>query len=340
MNEKATENKRIYKDMNSKKADREHPKSKYEARNAQEVLNGIQIVNELKDTDDTIGSMSVVCPECSAKKWKGETKSICCKDGKILLDKFPDPPPYLKTLWTANTPNARLFRDNSRSFNNALALASLKKVERRFTGSYNPSVIFEGKVTILCGPLMAEPHEQPRFAQLYIHDPSTQHTVRVKNMNLPSSLSKKQRESITQTMKKLQDLMMEINPYVKDFIHVCEIPEDEIKEGKLVISCKARPEAEHERRYNEQLNLSEVSVLTNSQPGDLVLRKRGGGLSSIKDLHPCAQPMHFTLLFPYGTKGYDESQKQVGGLRRVTPREFFSFHLNMRDYYSDFLFRG
>ena len=101
---------------------------------------------------------------------------------------------------------------------------------------------------------MAESHEQPRFAQLYIHDLSTQHTVRVKNMNLPSSLSKKQRESITQTMKKIQDLLTEINPFVKDFIHVCEIPEDEIKEGKLVISCKVRPEAEHERRYNEQVN--------------------------------------------------------------------------------------
>ena len=80
----------------------------------------------------------------------------------------------------------------------------------------------------------------------------------------------------------------------------------------MVISCKARPSGEHERRYNEQQSLSEVSVLTNSEKGDLVLRKRGGGLQFINDLHPAAQPLHFTLLFPYGTKGYRESEKKKG----------------------------
>ena len=88
-----------------------------------------------------------------------------------------------------------------------------------------------------------------------------------------------------------------------------------------------------------------MSVLTNSESGDLVLRKRGGGLQTISDLNPSAQPLHFTLLFPYGTKGYNEADKKKAkdgsnSNRRVTPREFFAFHLNMRDYYSDFLFRG
>ena len=245
-----------------------------------------------------------------------------------------------------NTPEARLFRQHSRSFNNALALASLKVNQRKFSGSsYNPGVVFEGKVHIIHGPLIAEDNEQPRFAQIYIHDPATQHTIRVNNMNLPSSLSLKQKNSITHTMKKLQDLLMEINPFVKDFLHVCEIPEDEIKEGKLVISCKERPDGEHQRRYNIQQSLSEVSILTNSESGDLVLQKRGGGLKIISDLNPSALPLHFTLLFPYGTKGYSEAEKKkekdgTNSHKRVTPREFFTFHLNMRDYYSDYLFRG
>ena len=55
--------------------------------------------------------------------------------------------------------------------------------------------------------------------------------------------------------------------------------------------------------------------------------------------------MHFTLLFPYGSKGYDATEKHKDkdgdtGIRRVTPREFFAYHLNMRDKNSDFLFRG
>ena len=56
--------------------------------------------------------------------------------------------------------------------------------------------------------------------------------------------------------------------------------------GKIVISAKARPTGEHERRYNEQINLQEVSILTNSEPHDLVLQLRGGGLHTISDLNP------------------------------------------------------
>ena len=117
--------------------------------------------------------------------------------------------------------------------------------------------------------------------------------------------------------------MIEVNPFVKDFLHVCEIPDEDIKDGKLVISCKACPHGEHERRYNQQESLSEVSVLTNSESGDLVLRKRGDGLKTISDLNPSAQPLHFTLLFPYGTKVYNEADKKKGkdgsiSHRRVT----------------------
>jgi hypothetical protein len=132
---------------------------------------------------------------------------------------------------------------------------------------------------------------------------------------------------------------MEVNPFVKDYIHVCEIPDEDILEGKLVISCKT-PKDEHERRYNLQQNFSEVSVLTNSEPNDIVLRKRGGGLQFMYDLHPAAQPLHFPLLFPYGTKGNSEFSKQRNSTRRITPREFFAFHLNMRNLNSDYLFRG
>ena len=78
-------------------------------------------------------------------------------------------------------------------------------------------------------------------------------------MNLPKNLTTNQIESITNIMISLQNLMHEVNPFVKDFLHICEIPDEEIKEGKLVISCRARPDGEHERRYNQQQNLSEVT---------------------------------------------------------------------------------
>ena len=143
------------KDKEAKQHQRRNPRSSYIARNAQDVLHGRQIVKELKHSDDSIGAMDNVCIICSARKWKSESSTTCCNDGKVLLESFPDPPPLLKKLWTSKATEAKLFRENSRSFNNALALASLKVNERKFHGSaYAPSVVFEGKV--IQGPAMAE----------------------------------------------------------------------------------------------------------------------------------------------------------------------------------------
>ena len=71
-----------------------------------------------------------------------------------------------------------------------------------------------------------------------------------------------------------------------------------------------------------QQSFGEVSILTNSVPSDLVLRKRGGGLKIIYDIHPAAQALHFILLFPYGTKGYSEFMKHKGQNKRVSPESF------------------
>ena len=121
-----------------------------------------------------------------------------------------------------------------------------------------------------------------------------------------TNLSKDQVRIITQTVQKLQNLLLEVNPFVKDFLHICEIPDDQLKHGKIVLGCKKedRPKDAHERRYNPQTKLSEVSILTNSVPCNLVLRKRGGGLQHIYDPYPDAHSLHFVLLFPYGTPGW------------------------------------
>ena len=76
--------------------------------------------------------MSNVRPFCDANKWKEETPSLCCNKGKVMLDCFPNPPKLLKSLLTVDTIEARLFRENIRSFNNALALSSIKVEERKF----------------------------------------------------------------------------------------------------------------------------------------------------------------------------------------------------------------
>ena len=44
------------------------------------------------DPSCIIGSMSVTCQHCEAKKWKGETPGMCCSGGKVELPQLMDPP--------------------------------------------------------------------------------------------------------------------------------------------------------------------------------------------------------------------------------------------------------
>ena len=148
-------------------------------------------------------------------------------------------------------------------------------------------------------------------------------------MSLPGSMSLQNRNTIYTILEELQRIIKDVNPYVKDFRMICELPEEELLEGTLVISAEARPVGEHERRYNVQGSLKEISILTNAHPHDLVVHIRGGGLQSVSDLNPSAMPLHFTLLFPYGTKGWDMHTTCANSQKRVSTHEFFNYYTNV-----------
>merc|ERR1712082_439836 len=100
-------------------------------------------------------------------------------------------------------------------------------------------------------------------------------------------------------------------------------------EGTIVISAKAKPEDGYEQIYNDQLNLDELRIVTNEQYDklDLVVHTHGGELQLISNLNPKVMPLHFTLLFPFGTPGYDQDLRHLDERKRVSPREYFIYLL-------------
>lgn len=44
------------------------------------------------------GSANIVCSHCKALKWKGESKGMCCQDGKVKLESIREPPEPLLSL--------------------------------------------------------------------------------------------------------------------------------------------------------------------------------------------------------------------------------------------------
>ena len=292
---------------------------------SQEILDGVIPVEPLH-----IGSMTEVCKHCDALKFPWETPSSCCGGGKIVLSPFPAPPEPLLELFISQSEDAQIFRKNARSINNAVCLTSLMNHYQPRLAGWQPSVIFQGRIQTLVGPLLHAPGETPTFAQLYVLDAEMERTTRFNNMILPSETSIQDRTVLQEHLQRVQDCLHETNPFIHDFKQILEIPDEELVNGKLIISAKA-PTGEHARRYNAQLDLKEISIVTNCQSHDLVLNKRGGGLQTVSDLNPNGMPLHFTLLFPHGTKGWDHQEMHADGKRRVTPKEFFTYHLRIRD---------
>ena len=144
-------------------------------------------------------------------------------------------------------------------------------------------------------------------------------------------ISDQEKIKLQSILQNLQDALKACNPYVRDFRQIITIPDEQLASGRLVISAKARPQGEHERRYNPQVCLEEVSLLTVNGKHDLVVTKKDGRLEIVSEQNQSAMPLHFTLLFPTGTKGWHpELRQSPGSTKRLTCREFTVFHLNWR----------
>ena len=155
----------------------------------------------------------------------------CFLNGKIRLERFTKPTDdtFLK-LWFKNNQESRVFCKYSCFFNNGLCFSSLRVNELQFRG-YTPSIVFEGRVHQYVGPLQAKEGEDPRFAQLYVHDPILEKTARVANMQMPATLSLEERQFVNAIVDHLQEDLKQINPFVKDFKQIVELSPDDLQGG-------------------------------------------------------------------------------------------------------------
>ena len=307
--------------------------NKYDGLRSKEVLEGSFHVPALEDSADVIGPMDQVCPFCKALKFKGEPPKLCCMNGKIQIPCFPRPAQEFVNLYRPQNTEAesksKVFKKYIRSLNNSCCLSSLKANKRQ--SRYAPTVIFQGQAHQFAGPLQARDGERPVFAQLYVLDPSLEFTKRFANLSVPQNITVQEKGELGEILLELQELLKRDNPYIKDYRQIIEIPDEELATGRLVILASARPTGEHERRYNSPVCLEEVSVLSNNGKHDLVITKRDGRLEIVSEQNQSAMPLHFTLLFPSGTKGWHPGLKQSpDSNKRLTTRDFALFHLACR----------
>jgi len=134
-----------------------------------------------------VESMCIQCPECLAFRYRKETFTICCYNGKTASEHISHPivHPIFNELFMGMTPNSLEFFKSIRKYNQAFAFTSMRskfqsnQVERR--GVYTFRVNRE-----LChhiGSLEPESQDGAKFAQIYFLDDGLQTNCRIEIFN-------------------------------------------------------------------------------------------------------------------------------------------------------------
>ena len=301
---------------------------------------------------EQVGPFDQICRYCSARVMQSEVTAkmtICC--GSVLapilgIKRIPaegTAERKIVDLWGSDTPEGRVLRKYPRAVNNAFAMTS-QKTSRRAPlppgrGGWQPCYTLQGRPMSFHGPLQPDEGVPPVFAQVYANDPEMDGgagaiEIRIGNVSFPSTVTAAEKVVLRDVFRHVGEWLQECNPYIRDYHTLLSMPAERAQNMRFVINANARPEGEHERRYNrpEGLGLQEVSVLIGNDLGrrDFELQIRGGGVRVIDDTHRAYLALHFPMLFPAGDDGWYSAMKLPGGQRNLSPGMWIRFHLHRR----------
>ena len=169
-----------------------------------------------------------------------------------------------------------------------------------------------------------------QFAQFYVCDTNAEFEARMKRNN---KLNK-------ETMHKLQTMLHEVNPYVKMYETAGERLGANAKDN-FHIEWFTDVGGINRRRYNAP-EAAEVGAIV---PGagdksmgerNIIVQPRQGPLKRISELSSCYDPMHYVLIFPYGTNGWSVALKDAARgssgerNRGITVMQFYKYMLGVR----------
>jgi hypothetical protein len=147
------------------------------------------------------------------------------------------------------------------------------------------------------GTLLPEEGQTPRYAQLYIYDPSEAMAFRQSNNS--NSLN-------SQTLGDLQEMMQAHNPFVHLYWQATERLRNQ--PGGRDVQARLTYKAHTDRCWYNIPTGNEIAVIfpgegAGEDSRDIILQLKGGNLRRIKEENPLYAPLHYVLLFPRGELG-------------------------------------
>ncbi|XP_011869885.1 PREDICTED: uncharacterized protein LOC105563127, partial [Vollenhovia emeryi] len=220
--------------------------------------------NEINVPVHRLGKMCIKCKFCKSLNFECEKPkdgkfTYCCQKGKVILKPI-DLPDFLRKLYMGNDRLSKNFMDNIRSYNSALAMASMGAPSNR-----NPMDVvnhapyclkIHGQYHHLTSTAMRPGDGQaPRYAQLYFLD--TEEAVNYR-MNNEANQGCDQ-----ELMKDLSVFMVKNNELAKTFRMMREVERDLNPRGtevpNLMLCFRNDPKLD-QRRYNAP-RANEIAVV-------------------------------------------------------------------------------
>ena len=265
----------------------------------------------------------------------------------VNLPLYKDPPDAIKRLYVESDQSSRNFRENIRSYNGALSLASRQITGNmyRFSSKSRGPPVFKmcGQMYHLLGPVLPENGEKPKFSQLYVYDRQNELGNRIDTQATKEKLD-------CSTMKVLQENLHNINFYVQQYQQAADIlTADPSKELRLIFKAKG---SKNVKKQYSLPDVGDVGILAPgdlTEPRDIVLypsksaHPSGRATVRINQYHPMYDPTAYVLLFPHGDEGYSlpaplKVDKMVG--KKVTELEFYRYHIMHRSNSFNTILRG
>ena len=242
----------------------------------------------------TIGQMNIVCKFCQALRFSGESKNLCCNNGKVILPEILSPPNPLKSLVFETNRNSTVFLNNIRKYNACFQMTSFG-VKNICNYNYPSTFRIQGQIYHQIGSILPIDEVNPNFLQIYFignHElEANRRCSIISNVDL---------DIVTQ----IQLFLHEYNKLIYLFKFAIEKrPTDRYR---AIINPDKTPIGEHVRRYNAPTT-DEIAIVLVGQScssRDIVLHSRDTTLTRISETHRSYDGLQYPLMFWNGDDGY------------------------------------
>ncbi|XP_021965954.1 uncharacterized protein LOC110861154 [Folsomia candida] len=310
-------------------------------------------VDESIVSEQNCGSMPILCEECGSinfkDEWpKGNSFTYCCKKGRI---KEPQVQmcQLIQDLMTGKHQHSKNFMENVRSFNSALAFASMGANVYSAKGRGPYTFRIHGQIYHLTGNLHPDEGDSPKYSQLYIFDPNEASNQRI-NTSENSGCN-------IDLMKILSEWMSQNNKFTEAYRMLFEVEqESETEAMKMGI---APPEVSMTIIQDRSMDLrvynaprsNEVAIVFKNSDGepplerDLRIHLRSDSTSNIRKtktlyfLDPNIDALTYPLLFPFSDQAWNMKLRLTDG-KQLTQMRWCGYQFAIRKRFNAFLSAG